>query len=103
MNFSDQFLASLVAARSSGITAIVCVATLVFISKREQGAHLSVVARAIGISAPNATGTANVLIQMGLAERKPSSNDRRVIRLAITDLGKEALEMILNPKPKTNV
>jgi DNA-binding MarR family transcriptional regulator len=46
---------------------------------------------------------ADMFEKMGLAERKRVVGDRRSFRLTITTKGRDALDMILNPKPKTNV
>lgn len=103
MNYSEQFLASLVAAREQNMTSLSYVAALVFIGQREDGAMLSDVARLVRFSSAAATGMADMFERMGLATRKRVDGDRRSFRLTITTKGRDALDMILNPKPKTNV
>jgi DNA-binding MarR family transcriptional regulator len=103
VNYSEQFLASLVAAREQSMTSLSYVAALVFIGQRDDGAMLSDVARLVRFSSAAATGMADMFERMGLATRKRVDGDRRSFRLTITTKGRDALDMILNPKPKTNV
>lgn len=100
MNFSDQFLASLQAAREQEMTSISLLAALVYVGQRENGAMLSDVARAVKFSTAAATGMADLFEKMGLAERTRANGDRRAFRLCITSKGRDFLDLILNPKPK---
>lgn len=101
MHYSDQFLESLIAAREQEMTSISILAALVYISRRENGAILSDVARKVRFSTAAATGMADMFEKMGLAERVRIDGDRRSFRLCITAKGRDALDMILNPKPNT--
>jgi len=103
VNYSEQFLASLQAAREQEMTSITILAALVFISQRENGAMLSDVARAVRFSTAAATGMADTFEKMGLAERVRVTGDRRSFRLTITSKGRDFLDLILNPKPTKHV
>jgi DNA-binding MarR family transcriptional regulator len=48
-------------------------------------------ARAVGVSAPTATRMIDGLQARGLVVREPSPNDRRAVRLTLTDAGREAV------------
>lgn len=103
MNFSDQFLKSLAASQEANLSTIKHVSALVFLSLRENGAYLSDIGRGIKASQAAMTGIADKLEEMGLAKRKADDLDRRISRLCITAKGRDAVDMILNPKPKQNV
>jgi DNA-binding MarR family transcriptional regulator len=103
MNYSDQFLASMLAAHANSLNASSHVVALVHASKQERGAKLADIARLLNTSAAAITGLADTLERMGLAERTRIPGDRRAWMLAITPKGREAIEMILNPKPTKHV
>jgi DNA-binding MarR family transcriptional regulator len=103
VTYSDQFLASMLAAHANSLNASSHVIALVYASKREQGAKLADIARLLNTSAAAITGLADALERMGLAERTRITGDRRAWMLAITPKGREALELILNPKPTKHV
>lgn len=103
MNYSEQFLASLQVAKEQNMTSITILAALIFISQRENGAMLSDVARTVRFSTAAATATADTFEKMGLAKRVRVEGDRRSFRLTITSKGRDFLDLILNPKPKTIV
>lgn len=101
MNYSEQFLASVVAAHARRIRSSTHIAAMVFASQRKDGAKLSDIARLVNISSAAVTGIADTLESMGLVERKRIPGDRRAWLLTITAKGRDALDMILNPKPTT--
>jgi len=98
VNYSEQFLASMRSARASDLNASSHVIALVYIGMRG-GAKLADVGRLLGTSNASMTVIADVLEQMGMAERKRIPGDRRAWLLSITPKGREALQLILNPKP----
>lgn len=55
------------------------------------GTSLSAVADFIGLSLPAMSRLVDGLVEKGLMERRPSDDDRRVIRLTVTPSGEEAL------------
>lgn len=58
-----------------------------------EGPHkVSSLAEALGITAGAVTGLSDKLIASGLAERKRSEEDRRIVYLSITEHGREVLE-----------
>jgi len=55
------------------------------------GSSLSAVADFIGLSLPAMSRLVDGLVEKGLMERKPSDDDRRLVRLTVTGDGEEAL------------
>ncbi|WP_405577201.1 MarR family transcriptional regulator [Streptomyces sp. NBC_01190] len=49
------------------------------------------IARAAGVAAPTLTGVVDTMARDGLIERRRSDTDRRVVRLHLTDAGRERL------------
>lgn len=52
------------------------------------------VAESVGISKGTLTGVAKTLVSRGLVDRIPSTVDRRLVNLALTDAGVELMEQI---------
>lgn len=68
------------------------------LASARSGLPLGMVARAMGCTSANATGIADMLARMGMAERKHGFGDRRVVRLALTEKGRDAMDAILSGK-----
>jgi DNA-binding MarR family transcriptional regulator len=58
------------------------------------------VARSLHISLPAVTGFTNKLVKMNMLKRTYDKNDRRVIHLVLTDLGKKTLASIEESRKK---
>lgn len=56
--------------------------------------RLTDAAKIIGITSSALTGTADRLAKLGLAERAFDSEDRRIIRICITNKGRELLSRL---------
>jgi len=52
---------------------------------------VGVLAQEAGVAAPTATKMVDGLVRAGLVERAPSQHDRRVVLIALTDAGRDAL------------
>jgi DNA-binding MarR family transcriptional regulator len=52
---------------------------------------VSELAASAGVAPPTATRMLDALVRDGLAERTPCTDDRRVVRIALTDAGREAV------------
>jgi DNA-binding MarR family transcriptional regulator len=53
---------------------------------------VSELAAAAGVAAPTATRMLDGLVRDGIAQRLPCENDRRVVHIALTEAGREAVE-----------
>lgn len=69
---------------------------LFVISSVEEGVKMRTFAERIGASTPYATGIVDRLIKLGLVERLPEPNDRRVVIVHLTDEGRSFLERLLS-------
>jgi len=56
----------------------------------EDSKNMSTVARALGVTTGTLTIAVNSLVKKGLVDRVRSEEDRRVVLVCLTDLGKEA-------------
>lgn len=56
----------------------------------EDSKNMSTVARALGVTTGTLTISVNSLVKKGLVDRCRSEEDRRVVLVSLTDLGKEA-------------
>ena len=105
MNYSERFLSGLITARDLGATSLNCVATLAFLSRRENGCYMAGIARLLKVSSAAVTATVDTLEGMNFVRRSPVEGDRRQFRITITAAGRDAMDLILNPKtnPEKNV
>jgi MarR family transcriptional regulator, organic hydroperoxide resistance regulator len=53
---------------------------------------VSELAAAAGVAPPSATRMLDALVRDGIAERTPSEKDRRVVHIALTDAGRDAVD-----------
>jgi DNA-binding MarR family transcriptional regulator len=60
--------------------------------------NVSALAEALNITAGASTGIADKLIESGCIERTRDESDRRVVRLSITPLGRETLQILRKQK-----
>lgn len=66
---------------------------LLCIASAEGGSSMTAAARAIGVSTASITGSTDRLVHLGLAYRRYSETDRRVIMLHCTDTGLELIKV----------
>jgi DNA-binding MarR family transcriptional regulator len=65
---------------------------VLFFLGRNGPASVGQVAAALGIAQPSATETLDKLVRHGLVERAPDPSDRRVVRNALSEQGKEMID-----------
>jgi DNA-binding MarR family transcriptional regulator len=53
---------------------------------------MSRLAEDLGVALPNATGIVDRLCERGLVERMPDAADRRVVRVCLTDAGRQLVD-----------
>lgn len=94
MNFTDQFLKTVDTARSYNLTTLNNIATLVYLSKRDNGAYPTAIAEAVKTSTASMTQIIEKLEKAGLVEREFDALDRRTRRVLITDKGLEAVAIM---------
>lgn len=94
MNFTDQFLKTIESARSYNLTTLNNIATLVYLSKRDNGAYPTAIADAVKTSTASMTQIIDKLEKGGLVEREFDPHDRRTRRVLITDKGLESVAIM---------
>ena len=65
---------------------------LFFLGRSGPDSSVGQVATGLGISQPSATETIEKLVCKGLVERTPDAADRRIVRLELTDKGREVID-----------
>lgn len=75
------------------------VQTLVFLSQHEE-VTMSDIAQYFGIELPSSTSLLNKLVNLKLAQRTADSKDRRLVRLALTEAGKNLLDQATRARKK---
>ena len=71
---------------------------LEYLARQGSGTPMNELARWMGVTRPAATGLIDRLIAQGLAQRRGDSQDRRVVRVAITGKGRRILLTIWEQK-----
>jgi DNA-binding MarR family transcriptional regulator len=97
MNYTPQFLESLQSAKENGFNVLTHVIALAFVAGKPHGATMTDVAAACGVSTAAITTAVDVIEKMGLVKRERTIEDRRSIRLRITNAGRETLNLITKP------
>lgn len=67
---------------------------------REEGLTMGELARQIGVSHAGATQTVDQLVEAGLVERERSAEDRRVVRLRLTDRARPEMDAALGRRAR---
>lgn len=62
------------------------------LSQQQDALTMGDLARALNVPLSTATRIVNWLVKSGYAERRPDANDRRIVRVALTEVGKSLNE-----------
>lgn len=95
MNYTDQFLDSLQAAKAARLNTVSAIHTLLLISKADEGTTPTVLAEQVKITIGGMTQLLDTLVSMKLVNREINPKDRRQFLCTITDTGLETLAKIL--------